>query len=559
MIVSLRDSGAAARVAVASGGTHLVSSSGRLGRNVFLPGADFEVFRALVESVTVNFSLTDDAGVPVASGWVAQAYRFALDPTPRQERALWSHAGGRRFAYNWALHDVAAKMAEAALIEQRLVCDGASEEDAHWAAYRTVGIVWSMAGLRQQWNQAKADVAPWWADNSKETYSAGIEAAAAAFSNYFNSRNGTRAGARVGWPTRQRRRGRQSFAYTAGGFGLADSLHAKLPKIGAVKLHESARKLHRRLESGAAHLNRMTVAFDGGRWFVSCQAMVRRDVGRSARPGHNRQERAIAGVDWGVDHLATVATADGRVVKIANPRGYRTHERRLGELQRRRARCTPGSGRHRKLGTQIQRLHAHIAGIRANAIHQLTTWLATTFDAVVIEDLNVNGMTATPQPRPDPDQPGGYLPNGAAAKGGLNKSVLDAAPGELRRQITYKTRWYGASLIVHPRFQQSTGVCECEAKTKLTLDQRTWTCECGIEHDRDGSAAITLARYGHHVAESGSETQNGRTPTSELRPLTGPRLPRTLPPKRATRTGSRAGTANSSNKPKGPQQEKAAA
>jgi transposase len=34
---------------------------------------------------------------------VVQAYRFALDPTPAQERMLRSHAGAARFAWNWGL------------------------------------------------------------------------------------------------------------------------------------------------------------------------------------------------------------------------------------------------------------------------------------------------------------------------------------------------------------------------------------------------------------------------------------------------------------------------
>jgi putative transposase len=34
---------------------------------------------------------------------VTQAYRFALDPTPRQRRALASHCGAARVAYNWGL------------------------------------------------------------------------------------------------------------------------------------------------------------------------------------------------------------------------------------------------------------------------------------------------------------------------------------------------------------------------------------------------------------------------------------------------------------------------
>ena len=43
---------------------------------------------------------------------VTQAYRFALDPTPSQTRALSSHCGGRRFARNWGLALVKARLDE---------------------------------------------------------------------------------------------------------------------------------------------------------------------------------------------------------------------------------------------------------------------------------------------------------------------------------------------------------------------------------------------------------------------------------------------------------------
>jgi transposase len=39
----------------------------------------------------------------MATATVHQAYRFALDPTPRQQRRLASHVGAARFAYNWGL------------------------------------------------------------------------------------------------------------------------------------------------------------------------------------------------------------------------------------------------------------------------------------------------------------------------------------------------------------------------------------------------------------------------------------------------------------------------
>ncbi|MGA8461784.1 MAG: helix-turn-helix domain-containing protein [Streptosporangiaceae bacterium] len=44
-------------------------------------------------------------------GWVVQAYRYALDPSPRQQRALASHAGAARVAYNWAVTWVLATWA----------------------------------------------------------------------------------------------------------------------------------------------------------------------------------------------------------------------------------------------------------------------------------------------------------------------------------------------------------------------------------------------------------------------------------------------------------------
>ena len=87
---------------------------------------------------------------------VTQAYRFALDPTPSQQRILASHAGAARFAYNWGLHLVQERL------EQRRVDS-------------TAQVPWTLPDLRREWNQAKRQVAPWWAENFKEAYSSGLE------------------------------------------------------------------------------------------------------------------------------------------------------------------------------------------------------------------------------------------------------------------------------------------------------------------------------------------------------------------------------------------------
>ena len=44
----------------------------------------------------------------IPEGWTAQAYRFALDPSPSQVRLLESHCGAARLAFNHMLAHVKA-------------------------------------------------------------------------------------------------------------------------------------------------------------------------------------------------------------------------------------------------------------------------------------------------------------------------------------------------------------------------------------------------------------------------------------------------------------------
>ncbi|WP_207786444.1 helix-turn-helix domain-containing protein, partial [Micromonospora globispora] len=111
---------------------------------------------------------------------VVQAYRFALDLTPGQERAVLAHTGAARVAYNWALARVKAVMGQR-------------------AAERSYGVVesgltptlgWSLPALRKAWNGAKPDVAPWWAECSKEAFNTGLDALARGLKSWSDSRAG---------------------------------------------------------------------------------------------------------------------------------------------------------------------------------------------------------------------------------------------------------------------------------------------------------------------------------------------------------------------------------
>lgn len=259
----------------------------------------------------------------------------SLDPSPEQERLLLSHAGAARFAYN------------AALAHVKEVMDAGEKPE------------WSFYSLRKWWNANKDSLAVdddgviWWADNSKEAYSYGVESLAKGLSNWSKSRKGARKGRKVGFP-------------------------------------------------------------------------------------------------------------------------------------------------RFKAKARVARIHAHVANQRQDSLHKLTTYLASKYSEISIEDLNAAGM---------------------AKNHCLAKSVMDASFGEFRRQLEYKTARTGARLHVIDRWYPSSKTCSrCgRVKAKLSLSERTYRCEhCGLTIDRDLNAAINI-----NVAGSAPETLNEHGGTGSRNDLHG--------------------------------------
>lgn len=123
------------------------------------------------------------------------AYRFALDPTPAQERALRSNAGAARVAFNWGLARVKAGMDQRAA-EAIYGLPG----DALTAA-----MSWSLYSLRKEWNAAKGVAAAWWSECSNEAFNTGLDQLAGALKNWQDSRTGKRKGGRAGEASTRRR------------------------------------------------------------------------------------------------------------------------------------------------------------------------------------------------------------------------------------------------------------------------------------------------------------------------------------------------------------------
>lgn len=151
----------------------------------------------------------------VPDGWTAQAYRYALDPSPAQQREFRSHAGGARKAYNTMLGLVKAVTGQRAAERSYGIAD----------ADLTPALSWSLAGLRKEWNRRKDDVAPWWAENSKEAYGSGLDALARGLDAWSKSRKGERAGAVAGFPVFKSARSRRSVRFTTGTIRVETDRH----------------------------------------------------------------------------------------------------------------------------------------------------------------------------------------------------------------------------------------------------------------------------------------------------------------------------------------------
>ncbi|MGZ8817648.1 MAG: IS607 family element RNA-guided endonuclease TnpB [Mycobacterium sp.] len=448
----------------------------------------------------------------VPEGWTAQAYQFALDPTPIQVRALDSHAGAARFAYNTMLAVVKANL------DQRSAERSYGIDEGHL----TPALGWSFPSLRKDWNRRKNTVAirgdgtQWWPENSKEVYANSCRNLSEALSNWDASRTGTRGGPRMGVPRfKSKHVAAKKFSFTTGAIRVEpDRKYVTLPRLGTIKTHESTRKLARRVEAGTARVNRVTVRFQRGRWLVSFGCLVQRDTGR---PAHAKSGAAVVGIDVGVKDLLVVAHPDGtELARHRAPRELKRAQRKLRALQRKGARQVgpwdgiarrtrePSKGWRRTQHT-IGGVHARVANLRTDRLHNLTAQLSQTHCVIGAETLAVKNMMAA----------------GGSRKRGLNRALADAGLGELFRQLDYKASWYGARVVKVDRWFPSSKLCSgCGVvKAKLHLAERIYECDsCGLMIDRDLNAAVNLARYAQRETDPSTGVVMGgadRKPSSQ--------------------------------------------
>ena len=283
-----------------------------------------------------------------------------------------------------------------------------------------------------------------------------------------------KAGEKPGYPRFKSYNRFDSFTFPQFGFSL-EGKHINLSKIGKVKV-----KLHRPVEG---KIKTCTIKREIDQWY----AILVCEVEAEPLPANNQE----VGVDMGILSFATLSTGE----KIENPRHYRRAQKRLAQLQQNLTRKKKGSHRRGKAKQAIAKLHRKIKNQRKDFLHKESRKLVNTYSTIYFENLNIAGMTRRPKPKQD-ETTKEYLPNGAAAKAGLNKSILDAGWSQFQQYCTYKAESAGRSVLFVDPSGTSQRCSNCGRIVRKTLADRWHSCACGTELDRDHNAALDIKRLG---------------------------------------------------------------
>lgn len=389
-------------------------------------------------------------------------HTIALDPTARQAAYFRRAAGVSRYAYNWGL--------------------------AEWKRQYAAGEKPTAEKIKAAWNKHRKAELPWSYEVTKCSSGQAITDLGAAFANFFRDLKKPKKQRRFRHPRFKKKRMDQGFALWNDQFAIEDA-RIRIPLLGWVRLHEPLR-FNGKIMGGR-------ISNIGGRWMVSVQ--IDTDLALAPAP-----DGTVVGVDFGLTTFATLSRPmpDGRR-KVEGPKARKRLLGRVKKMQRRislqKHRAQKASNRQRVRQERLRKLHYRIACIRKDAAHKLTTSLASRFQTIVIEDLNVSGMSK----------------NHALAG-----SILDGLFRETRRQLEYKTAMRGGRVVVADRFYPSSKRCSCcgHVNQAVVLGVSEWTCpKCGVIHDRDENASDNLEQLGAACPEVTRGDMRPLSPSQEVR------------------------------------------
>ena len=246
--------------------------------------------------------------------------------------------------------------------------------------------------------------------------------------------------------------------------------YIKLPKLGRVRII-----LHRSIPDGWRMKHATVKETASGKFFISLTFDV------EIRPKEPMKEfDKVEAFDYSMPSLVVSASGENDIT-ADDIRWYRNLEKRIAKEQRRLSRMQYGSRNHWEQKHKIGKLHEKAGNRRKDFLHKLSRKVSDSFDAVVVEDINLQHMSQSLN---------------------FGKSVYDNGYGLLRNMLAYKLEEQGKVLVKVDRFFPSSKRCSVchEVNHDLQLSDREWTCKsCGTHHGRDKNSCKNLLDEGKDI------------------------------------------------------------
>ena len=249
--------------------------------------------------------------------------------------------------------------------------------------------------------------------------------------------------------------------------------------VGHVKVNQ-----HRPV---AGKVKTVSVKREGRKWFVVLTA-------EQDQPEPLPATGSVVGIDLGIANFL----ADSHGQFVPSPRHGRKAAAKLEAAQQALSRCKRGSKRRRRAVEKVAALHRKVRRRRLDHAHKTALGLVREHDFIAHEDLKIRNMSRAPAPKPDPDQPGSFLPNGAAGKAGLNRSINDAGWGVFLAILTAKAESAGREVMaVDPRnTSRRCPACGHTAKENRPTQEKFHCTVCGHIAHADTVGALNVLRAG---------------------------------------------------------------
>ena len=252
----------------------------------------------------------------------------------------------------------------------------------------------------------------------------------------------------------------------------------KLPNgVGFVKFRKS--------QDIMGSIKNITISKKSGHWYVSF------GTERELEQNPTHPSKSAIGIDLGITKL--IATSDGQTIQPKN--SFKANQVKLAKLQRQLSRKVLFSQNWKKQKSKIQKLHHHIANIRHDHLHKITSTISKNHAMIACEDLKVANMSTSASGTME--KKGRHV----KAKSGLNKSILDQGWGMMIDMFEYKQHWQGGLLIkVNPRYTSQTCFnCKHVAKENRRTQAKFECVKCSYSANADVNAAKNILSAGHAV------------------------------------------------------------